>query len=134
MTFRAMAMERGKMSEREARRGVKRESGGREMVQRVSHVIVKWKAANESWTSLTEGSEKMALLVKTMPIVARVLMAIQARAILEDVLGRSTVSGRFSSCPSSSLSCSSLLSKPSLRRPRLSSLSRRSKSGNFSGS
>ena len=27
--------------------------------------MVKWKAANVSWASLSEGSEKMALLTKT---------------------------------------------------------------------
>jgi len=34
-------------------------------VYSVSHVIKKWKAAKVSWASFREGSEKMALLVKT---------------------------------------------------------------------
>jgi hypothetical protein len=38
---------------------------GRESVNSVSQVMKKWKEAKVSWASLREGSEKMALLVKT---------------------------------------------------------------------
>jgi hypothetical protein len=38
---------------------------GRDSVKSVSQVTKKWKEAKVSWASLSEGSEKMALLVKT---------------------------------------------------------------------
>lgn len=59
-------MESGRISRMEARRGAKKAKRGRERMYRVNHVIVKWKAANVSWASLSEGSEKMALLTKTL--------------------------------------------------------------------
>lgn len=45
--------------------GWKKPKRGRERVNSVSQVIKKWKAANVSWASLSEGSEKIALFVKT---------------------------------------------------------------------
>jgi hypothetical protein len=60
-----MARERGRISRTDARRGTKRAKGPRERVKRVRKVMVKWKAAKESWANLRLGSEKMALLVKT---------------------------------------------------------------------
>jgi hypothetical protein len=60
-----MARERGRRSRRGTRRGTKKAKRGREMVKRVSQVMKKWKEAKLSWASLREGSEKMALLVKT---------------------------------------------------------------------
>jgi hypothetical protein len=41
---------------------------GRERVKSVSQVTKKWKEAKVSWASLREGSEKMALFVKTWEI------------------------------------------------------------------
>jgi hypothetical protein len=38
---------------------------GLESVNSVSHVMKKWKAAKVSWASFNEGSEKIALFVKT---------------------------------------------------------------------
>ncbi len=47
------------------RRGTKKAKRGRESVYSVSHVTKKWKAAKVSWASFSDGSEKIALLVKT---------------------------------------------------------------------
>jgi hypothetical protein len=65
MTLRHMAIDRGRMSLMAARRGTKNPNRGREMVYRVSQVMKKWKQAKVAWASLREGSEKIALLVKT---------------------------------------------------------------------
>ena len=93
------------------------------MVNKVSHVMKKWKAAKVSWASLREGSEKMALFVntwkslsvtetcegvlhtqRTIPMVARVLTTIQVSdeaKVLFGGLGFSSCCGRS---PSSSWS------------------------------
>jgi hypothetical protein len=49
----------------EARRGTKKANRGLERMCSVSHVMKKWNEAKVSWQSFQEGSEKMALLVKT---------------------------------------------------------------------
>lgn len=53
------------MSPIEVLRGAKKAKRGRERTYSVSHVMKKWKAANVSCASLRDGSEKMALFVKT---------------------------------------------------------------------
>lgn len=60
-----MEIASGKMSLTAILLGVKKANRGRESVKSVSHVTVKWKAANVSCASFNEGSEKIALLVKT---------------------------------------------------------------------
>ena len=60
-----MAMARGMISLIATLLGTNIANRGRESVYRVSHVTEKWKAAKVSWASLREGSEKMALFVKT---------------------------------------------------------------------
>lgn len=65
MTFMDMATARGMISLSATRRGTNMAKRGRESVNSVSQVMKKWKEAKVSWASLREGSEKMALLVKT---------------------------------------------------------------------
>lgn len=65
MTFRAMAMASGMISLIATLLGVNIANRGRESVNSVSHVMKKWKAAKVSWASFNEGSEKIALFVKT---------------------------------------------------------------------
>jgi hypothetical protein len=65
MTFRAMAIARGMISLIATLLGVNMANCGRESVYNVSHVMKKWKAAKVSCASLSEGSEKIALFVKT---------------------------------------------------------------------
>lgn len=65
MTFSDMAMARGMISRMATRRGTKKASWGRERAKRVRKVMKKWKEAKDSWASLRDGSEKMALFVKT---------------------------------------------------------------------
>lgn len=65
MTFRDMATASGIISLIATFLGTKNANRGREMVKSVSHVMKKWNAANVSCASFKEGSEKMALFVKT---------------------------------------------------------------------
>lgn len=65
MTFRDIATARGMISLIATLLGVNMANRGLERVKRVSHVIKKWKAANVSCASFKDGSEKMALFVKT---------------------------------------------------------------------
>jgi len=60
-----MAIARGIISLIATLRGTKNANRGRERVNKVSHVMKKWKAAKVSCASLSVGSEKIALLVKT---------------------------------------------------------------------
>lgn len=50
--------------------GVNIANRGRDNVYSVSHVTVKWNAANVSCASFKEGSEKIALLVNTFEILS----------------------------------------------------------------
>jgi hypothetical protein len=65
MTFNAIAIAKGIISLIATLLGTNIANRGRDSVYSVSHVIKKWKAAKVSWASFREGSEKMALLVKT---------------------------------------------------------------------
>lgn len=65
MTLSAIAIARGMISLMATLLGTNIANRGRESVYNVSHVIKKWKAANVSWANLRDGSEKMALFVKT---------------------------------------------------------------------
>jgi hypothetical protein len=65
ITFMDIATARGIISLIATRRGTNIANRGRERVNSVSHVMKKWKDAKVSWASLRDGSEKMALLVKT---------------------------------------------------------------------
>lgn len=65
ITLRAIAIARGMISLMATRLGTNIANRGRESVNSVSHVMKKWKAANVSCANLREGSEKMALFVKT---------------------------------------------------------------------
>ena len=65
MTFRDIATARGTISLIATLRGVNIANLGRDSVNNVSHVMKKWKDAQVSCASLRDGSEKMALLVKT---------------------------------------------------------------------
>ena len=65
MTFKAMAIAKGMISLIATLLGVNIANRGRESVKSVSHVMKKWKAAKVSWASFNEGSEKIALFVKT---------------------------------------------------------------------
>jgi len=60
-----MATASGAISRMLTRRDWKKLKRGRERTKRVNQVTTKWKAANVSWTSFSDGSEKIALLVKT---------------------------------------------------------------------
>lgn len=65
MTLRHMAMLSGSIVMKGTRRGVNLLNGGLENMNRVRKVTTKWKHAKLSWHSLSWGSEKMALFVKT---------------------------------------------------------------------
>lgn len=65
MTLRDMAMASGMISLIATLLGTNMANRGRESVNSVSHVMKKWKAANVSCASFKDGSEKMALFVKT---------------------------------------------------------------------
>ena len=68
MTFKDIATARGMISLIATRLGVNIANRGRDRVNSVSHVMKKWKAAKVSWASFREGSEKIALFVKTWSI------------------------------------------------------------------
>lgn len=63
----------GSISTRPARFGTKAPKKGRDTMYSVKPVQMKWKEANDVCISLKAGSLKIALLVKTMPIVAAML-------------------------------------------------------------
>ena len=65
MTFADMAIARGMICLMATFFGTKNANLGRERVKSVSHVTKKWNAANVSCASLSDGSLKMALFVKT---------------------------------------------------------------------
>lgn len=65
MTFNAMAIARGMISLIATLLGTNIANRGRESVYSVSHVMKKWNAAKVSCASFKEGSENIALLVKT---------------------------------------------------------------------
>lgn len=68
MTFNAIATARGIISLIATLRGENMANRGRDSVNSVSHVMKKWNAAKVNWASFKEGSEKMALFVKTWSI------------------------------------------------------------------
>lgn len=65
ITFIDMATASGIISLMATRRGTNMAKRGRERVKSVSQVMKKWKDAKVSCASLSDGSEKMALFVKT---------------------------------------------------------------------
>ena len=65
MTFNAMAIARGMISLIATLLGTNIANRGRESVYSVSHVMKKWKEAKVSCASFSDGSEKIALFVKT---------------------------------------------------------------------
>ena len=65
MTFKAMAIARGMISLIATLLGTNIANRGRDSVKSVSQVMKKWKAAKVSCASFKEGSEKIALFVKT---------------------------------------------------------------------
>ena len=133
MTFRDMAIARGMISLIATFLGTKNANRGREMVKSVSHVMKKWKAANVNCASFKEGSEKMALFVKTcscrleivhahdqrycslrkhtMPIVANVFTTIHITAVLVEVSGFGAGAG-FSPSSCSDRSSARSISSP----------------------
>ena len=68
MTFKDIATARGMISLIATLLGVNIANRGRDSVKSVSHVMKKWKAAKVNWASFNEGSENMALFVKTWSI------------------------------------------------------------------
>ena len=65
MTFKDMAIARGMISLIATLLGTNIANRGRDSVKSVSQVMKKWKAAKVSCASFKEGSEKIALFVKT---------------------------------------------------------------------
>ena len=67
------------MSTMLARFGTKAPILFRDTMYRVNPVHMKWKDAKDVCINFKAGSLKMALFVKTMPIVAAMLIAVQRR-------------------------------------------------------
>ncbi len=65
ITFKDIAIAKGMISLIATRLGTNIANRGRERVYSVSHVMKKWNAANVSCASFKDGSEKIALFVKT---------------------------------------------------------------------
>ena len=70
MTFKDMATANGMICLMATLFGANIAKRGRERVKSVSHVMKKWNAANVSCASFNDGSEKIALFVKTCCITS----------------------------------------------------------------
>jgi hypothetical protein len=85
---------------------------GRETTYNVKPVHTKWKLAKLVCINLKAGSSKMALLVKTIPIVASMLMAVHIRncffALDDGFAGTFAGTGSVSYFLSSACSCASM--------------------------